>query len=111
MSPKFESSLIYRISYILYNVVCVVCIVGFYINTDTIIGRTKSRGNLQNKVRTNVVPVQFVNFPRFVRTLVAFKNTFFNSFQLYCPDNCSEIHVHDLSHFWNENNGKSYKWF
>ena len=49
----------------------------------------------QNKARINVVSVQLTDL--FARTTyVAFKNALFNSFLLYHPDNCSEIHSFKL---------------
>ena len=50
----------------------------------------KSRRTLQNKVRLKVLPEQLTLF---VNTFVAFKNVSFDSFLLYCPDYCSEIHA------------------
>ena len=51
----------------------------------------KSRTTLQNKVRLKVLPEQLTLF---VNTSVAFKkNASFNSFLLYRPDYCSEIHT------------------
>ena len=50
----------------------------------------KSRTTLQNKVRLKVLPEQL---PLFVNTSVTFKNASFNSFLLYRPDYCSEIHA------------------
>ena len=57
----------------------------------------KSRRALQNKVRLKVLPEQ-LNL--FVNTFVVFKNELFNSFLLYRPDYCSDIHA--LSYFSNE---------
>ena len=57
----------------------------------------KSRTTLQNKVRLKVLPEQLTLF---VNTSVAFKNASFNSFVLYRPDYCSEIHT--LSYSSNE---------
>ena len=54
---------------------------------------------LQNKVRLKALPEQLTLF---VNTSVAFKNASFNSFLLYHPDNCSEIHSLDLSYSSNE---------
>ena len=65
-----------------------------------------SRRTLQNKVRIYVVAVHLT---RFVRTFVVFKNAIglFNSFLLYRPDNCSEMHA--VSHFVMKNIGISVK--
>ena len=57
----------------------------------------KSRTTLQNKVRLKVLPEQFTLF---VNTSVTLKNASFNSFLLYRPDYCSEIHA--LSYSSNE---------
>ena len=57
----------------------------------------KSRTTLQNKVRLKVLPEQLTLF---VNTSVTFKNASFNSFLLYRPDYCSEIHA--LSYTSNE---------
>ena len=57
----------------------------------------KSRTTLQNKVRLKVLPEQLTLF---VNTSVTLKNVSFNSFLLYRPDYCSEIHT--LSYFSNE---------
>ena len=57
----------------------------------------KSRTTLQNKVRLKVLPEQLTLF---VNTSVTFKNASFNSFLLYRPGYCSEIHV--LSYTSNE---------
>ena len=57
----------------------------------------KSHRTLQNRVRINIVPAQLTLF---VNKFVAFKNALFNSFLLYCPDNCSKIHA--LPHLSNE---------
>ena len=50
----------------------------------------KSRTTLQNKVRLKVLPEQLTLF---VNTSVTVKNASFNSFLLYRPDYCSEIHA------------------
>ena len=57
----------------------------------------KSHTTLQNKVRLKVLPEQLTLF---VNTSVIFKNVSFNSFLLYRPDYCSEIHA--LSYSSNE---------
>ena len=57
----------------------------------------KSRTTLQNKVRLKVLPEQLTLF---VNTSVTFKNASFNSFLLYRPDYCSDIHI--LSYTSNE---------
>ena len=50
----------------------------------------KSRTTLQNKVRLKVLPEQLTLS---VNTSVTLKNASFNSFLLYRPDYCSEIHA------------------
>ena len=57
----------------------------------------KSHTTLQNKVTLKVLPEQLTLF---VNTSVTFKNASFNSFLLYRPDYCSEIHA--LSYISNE---------
>ena len=58
----------------------------------------KSRTTLQNKVRLKVLPEQLTLF---VNTSVTFKKSVsLNSFLLYRPDYCSEIHA--LSYSSNE---------
>ena len=57
----------------------------------------KSRTTLQNKVRLKALPEELTLS---VNTSVTLKNASFNSFLLYRPDYCSEIHA--LSYTSNE---------